>query len=323
MISTQFRGAARFAAGVLFVLAFAVSASAQTGQIRGKVVDAQGQPVADATVTIDFKGNITRTTTTKTDKKGTFIQVGLQSGPYAITVSKGSLSTTQENRVSVGNTTELEFVLAAGAAAGATAEDAKAAEMKRKALQDKYVAAIGLVDAGKIDEGIAELKAVITETGGCGVCQVKIGDALWKKGDEAGAEAAYKAAIAVDPKLAESYSQLASLYNKQQKFDDAAAMSKKANELAGAGTAGGGNASVVFNQGIIFWNQSKVAEAKAQFQQAVKIDPSLADAHYWLGMALVNEGDLPGARSSFETYLKLAPDGQHAATAKGILDSIK
>ncbi|MBA3948684.1 MAG: tetratricopeptide repeat protein [Acidobacteria bacterium] len=322
-MTEYFRGAARIAAAALFVLAFTVAASAQTGQIRGKVVDAKGQPVADAIVKIDFKGNITRAVSTKTDKKGSFIQVGLASGPYEITVSKDNLSTTQNNRVSVGSTTELEFVLAPGAAPNATAEDAKIADAKRKALQDKYVAAIGLVDAGKYDEGIAALNAVITELGSCAVCQVKIGDAQWKKGDEAAAEASYKAAIAADPKIAESYGQLASLYNKQKKFDDAAAMSAKANELAGAGTAGGGNASVIFNQGIIFWNQSKVPEAKAQFEQAVKIDPTLADAHYWLGMARVNEGDMPGAKASFEQYLKLAPTGQHAATAKGILDSIK
>lgn len=322
-MTAYFRGAIRIAAAALFVLAFAVAASAQTGQIRGKVVDAKGEPVANAVVKIDFKGNITRSISTKTDKRGSFIQVGLASGPYEITVSKDSLSTMKNDRVSVGNTTELEFVLAADAAPTATAEDARLADARRKALQDQYVAAIGLVDAGKYDEGIVALNAVITETGGCSVCQVRIGDAQWKKGDEAAAEASYKAAIASDPNVADAYAQLANLYNKQKKFDEAAEMSKKANELTGGGTAGGGNASVIFNQGIIFWNQSKVAEAKAQFEQAVKIDPALADAHYWLGMARINEGDMPGSKAAFEQYLKLAPTGQHAETAKGILASIK
>ena len=52
----------------------------------------------------------------------------------------------------------------------------------------------------------------------------------------------------------------------------------------------GGNASVVFNQGIIFWNQSKVAEAKAQFEQAIKIDAKFADAHFNLAMLRMDEG---------------------------------
>ncbi len=323
MIAERFRGAVRMAAALLLVVGFAATATAQSGQVRGKVLDAGGQPVADATITIDFKGNMTRQHVTKTGKRGTFIQVGLQSGPYDVTASKGDLKQTLQATVRVGGTAELDFSLTGNSSAAMTPDDAKAMDAKRKALQEQYVAAVTLVDEGKYDEGIAALNAVITATGGCAVCQVKIGDAQWKKGDLAAAEATYKQAIAADPKVASAYAQLASLYNQQKKFDDAAAMSKKANELSGAGTAGGGNASVVFNQGIIFWNQSKVAEAKEQFQQAVKMDPTLAEAHYWLGMALINEGDMPGAKSSFETYLKLAPTGQFADTAKGILASIK
>jgi len=40
-------------------------------------------------------------------------------------------------------------------------------------------------------------------------------------------------------------------------------------------------------------------------------------------MAFVNEGKLPEAAAEFETYLKLAPDGQFAATAKNVLAQIK
>ena len=55
----------------------------------------------------------------------------------------------------------------------------------------------------------------------------------------------------------------------------------------------------------------------------MKLDPNNADAHYWLGMALVNGGDTKGAKPEFETYLKLAPNGANATTAKAVLDSIK
>jgi lipoprotein NlpI len=91
----------------------------------------------------------------------------------------------------------------------------------------------------------------------------------------------------------------------------------------GAAGAGGGNASTVFNQGVILWNAGKIPEAKAQFEQAVKLDPNMAEAHYWLGMATVNEGKTAEARPHFEAYLKLAPTGQYAETAKSILASIK
>ena len=53
----------------------------------------------------------------------------------------------------------------------------------------------------------------------------------------------------------------------------------------------------MFNQGVILWNAGKIPEAKKQFEQAVKLDPNSADAHYWLGMALVNDGNTAGGRS--------------------------
>jgi hypothetical protein len=40
-------------------------------------------------------------------------------------------------------------------------------------------------------------------------------------------------------------------------------------------------------------------------------------------MALVNEGKLPDAVAGFEKYVELAPAGQYAEQAKGILKQIK
>ena len=48
-----------------------------------------------------------------------------------------------------------------------------------------------------------------------------------------------------------------------------------------------------------------------------------AEAHYQLGMALVNEGNLAGGATEFETYLKLSPDGPNAATAKSLVAQLK
>ena len=49
----------------------------------------------------------------------------------------------------------------------------------------------------------------------------------------------------------------------------------------------------------------------------------MADAHYQLGMALLNEGKMPEAVSAFETYLKLAPTGQFATQAKTMVEQLK
>ena len=74
----------------------------------------------------------------------------------------------------------------------------------------------------------------------------------------------------------------------------------------------------MYNQGVILWNAGKIAEAKTLFEQAIAANPNHAEAHYQLGMALVNEGNLKGAGTEFETYLKLAPNGPNAAQAKAL-----
>jgi tetratricopeptide (TPR) repeat protein len=96
-------------------------------------------------------------------------------------------------------------------------------------------------------------------------------------------------------------------------------MSAKAASAGG----GAGNADATFNQGIILWNQGKIADAKAKFEETIKLNANHADAHFQLGMALLNEGKLPEAVTAFETYLKLAPDGQFATQAKGMVAQLK
>ena len=167
----------------------------------------------------------------------------------------------------------------------------------------------------------------------CAECYANIGTVQGqaKKYDEA--EAAYKKAIELKPDFAEAYNGLANVYNAAKKFDLAAEASKKAMELATAPAAGGApgapgaapaapSASQTFNQGVILWNAGKIPEAKAAFEAAVKADPNMADARYWLGMSLVNAGTpeaMKEAKPHFEAYLKLSPTGQYADTAKAIV----
>ena len=134
------------------------------------------------------------------------------------------------------------------------------------------------------------------------------------------AEEAFLAASALKPESPEPFNQLANLYNANKQYDRAAQMAAEASKRSG-GTAGGAGASAesLFNQGVVLWNGQKYAEAKVQFEAAVKAKPDYADAHYWVGMASLNTGAMPAARASFESYLKYAPTGQYAEQVKTFL----
>ena len=309
------------AIGLAFV---AVPASAQTGQVKGKVVDKENKPVEGAAISIENQDGAGQKLTTKTNKKGEYIQIGLTPGKYRITATKGDLSQTQNIQIHL-DMAELNFTLAPGGGGQMSKEDQQKAAARLTAVRAKFDEAVALSNSGKDDEAIAKFQEITVDVPKCAECFANIGTIYARKKDYENSEKAYKQAIEVKPDFAEAYNGLATVYNAQKKFDQAAEAGAQAAKLAGGGSGagGGGSASAVFNQGVILWNSQKVPEAKAKFEEAVKLDPNLADAHYWLGMSLVNEGKLPEAKPHFEEYLKLAPTGQYAEQAKGVIAAIK
>src|SRR4029434_9719457 len=110
---------------LVVVCAFAAPALAQS-VVRGKVTDAQGKPVPDAMVEFASTDS-NRRTSTKTDKNGEFLQVGLQSGGYKVTASKqGVGSQTKDAQVKQGPST-INFAISAATAAATPENKAETA----------------------------------------------------------------------------------------------------------------------------------------------------------------------------------------------------
>ena len=293
-----------------------------TGMIRGVVKDASGKPVEGAKVNIDSEAN-NRHFDTKSDKKGEFLQIGLAPGPYKVTAEKDKVASSPSSiTVRIASAAPITLVLGGGAAGGGASPEMAA---KTAALKKTFEEGVTASRAGNHDAAITAFQAAAELNPNCFDCYYNIAFSESQKKDWDKAEAAYKKAIELKADYAEAYSGLANVYNASRKFDLAAAASAKAMELSGSapGALAGGNADAMFNQGVILWNAGKIPEAKKQFEGAVAANPNHAESHYQLGMALVNEGNLAAAATEFETYLKLAPTGPNAATAKGILGSLK
>ena len=91
------------------LLAVSATATAQ-GRITGTVVDAQGEPIEGAAVSIRAVSGI-RGAELTTDDDGEFFQIGLASGAYIVTVTVDDLRQALEANVNMGGTEELEFRL--------------------------------------------------------------------------------------------------------------------------------------------------------------------------------------------------------------------
>jgi len=300
---------------VAVLCAVSVAPALAQSVVRGKVTDAQGKPVQDATVLFEAV-DANRKTQTKTDKNGDFLQVGLSSGAYKVTASKDKVGTQTLNaNVRQGPNNPMAFTLSA--TSGVSAGDKEAAA----AIQASAGAAVEAMKAGRHDEAIAKFQEVIAKVPTCSDCYYNIGVSQMAKQQQSEAEASFKKAIELKPDNADAYTALANLYNSQKKFDLAAEASANAAKYSGAG--GGGNAESSYNQGVILFNAGKFAEAKTQFEAATKADPNHAMAQYQLGMTSLNLGQIPDAVAALEAYLKVDPNGPKAGEVKAALPALQ
>lgn len=311
---------------VLGLTALSTIGYAQTGRLKGKVVDAENKPVEGAVILMESK-EMNRKLQTKTDKRGEYTQF-LGPGTYVVTATKGNLSQTFEVRVSIDEK-EQNFTLRPGGGGPTSDADRKKAEAEMAAVKAAFEQGVALSNEGKYDEAIAKFNEVLVKVPKCVECQANIAAVYVRKKEYDQAEAAYKKVLEINPSSHEAYMGLANVYNVQKKFDQATEAGAQAQKLlaagggAGAAAGGGASASAFFNQGVIAWNAGKIPDAQKLFEQAVAADPKMAEAQYWLGMANVNQGKLAEAVKFFEEYLKLDASGQYVEQAKSMLAAIK
>lgn len=299
------------ALAVLFVMA---GPAAAQSVIRGRVVDQAGKPVEGAVVTIEATES-NRRAQVKTNRNGEFMQIGLPSGRYNVTATKDNLKQVLPATVSQGTPVELTFQLTPQS--GLTPEQVKANQETQTLAQE----AIDAMRAGRDEDAIKLFNDLVVKVPTCIDCYYNLGVAYSKRQQFAEAEASFLKATELAPNSADAYTGLANVYNAQKKFDQAQQVSAKAAELSG-GAGGGGSAEALYNQGVILWNAGKFAEAKVQFEAAIKTDPKMAMAHYQLGMANLNLGQIPEARKAFEGYLTAEPNGAKAAEVQTFLKQL-
>jgi Tfp pilus assembly protein PilF len=312
------------------VLGFAAAAApawAQTGGMKGKVVDAQNKPVDGATVTLvqmDTNSKFALKT-----KKGDFLQIGLPPGNYTVTVEKDGLKQVSNVRVSLDIAETTITLRPGGGGAPMTKEEAAKAAAKMEGLKAAFAEGAALSNSGKYDEAVAKFNQVIADVPKCTECYINIGATYALKKDYTQSEAAYRKALELDPNSVESYYGLAAIFNDQKKFTEAQAMSAEASKRSGGAAgapgapAGAPNADTLYNQGVIAWNANDFPKAQEHFAAAVAANANHAEAHFMLGRTNLNLGKLPEAAKEFETYVKIAPTGPNAKEAQTNFEMLK
>ncbi len=285
-------------------------AAAQTGGVRGKILDEKGEPIEGVAVKMEFQGGVNLAFDSKTNKKGDFMQIGLRPGTWKFTYTKeGFQIFAAPMRVSLGDATVLPPVKLMSAKAGAGGPGGED-------LQKTFSEAVAKLQAGDFDGAIAAFDAMIVKNPSLAEAHYNKGFAQYQKKDYPAAEASLKRALEVKADYGDARVLLSNIYTAQGLRD-------KAVEVMSAGP-GAGDARQLFNLGLALLNSGKGEEATAAFLKAEAADPLNSEVQYYLATSALNAGKTDECITRLEKYLVMGPKSdQNKATATGLLAALK
>jgi len=334
------------------------------GTVKGVCKDADGKFITGATVEWDGI-ETGRKYTLKLNNKGEYFSLGINPGKYNVRLVKDGKELYHINGVSVGlDELTLDFDLKKEQEKSAQGQGMSAEQVKQmqeqqaaaakenntvKALNEKLNAAKTASDAGDFDTAIATLTEANQMDPSRDLIWFRLGDAYRqsavKQTDPAEKQKRFEAAATnyqkaielkqanaasqKDPdanaKMAAYYNNLAEVYAKSNKVDDAVKTYAQAAQLDPAHSS-----QYLFNTGAVLTNAGKVDDAIAAFDKVIAADPNKADAYYWKGVNMIGKAVLKGDKmvapegtaDAFQKYLELQPSGTYAQPAKDMLASI-
>lgn len=327
---------------VLVVFASAASVFAQTGGLTGTVKDENGNHVVGYPIIIE-RLEIKGTYKTKTDKRGTYVYIGLSVGNYKVTLQDPAgrtLYSFNNVHVGLGDATTLDFDLAKEKAAVKKEMEANPQYQKQVEEQAKEEKQLGnlkqvyeegraLQAQQKYQEAAAKFEESIPLAKGPNlviVLQAAAGSYRQARLYEKALDL-YQKALQLQPNDASLYDGLGNVYADMRKIPEAQQAFQKAAELNPAGAS-----REYYNLGAILYNQGKMDEAAAAFKKASDVDPTFADAFLMQGRALMGKMTMsddgkvvaaPGTAEALEAYLKLEPNGKYSAEAQAMLQTIQ
>jgi tetratricopeptide (TPR) repeat protein len=282
---------------------------ASKGGIKGSTSDSQGIPIARVTVTIISVEYPSEQHKLTTNKKGEFIQIGLEPGFYKIRCEKeGYQSVEGQLKVSINEIIEKDFILST------VAEPMKVQEgPEKKELRQ----ANKLFQEGKYGEALAAYKEAAAQAPEDAIIQYNLGVTMMVTGQLNEAIVAFKRTVEIQPENSQALKNLGQIYGKMKLFDESVKFYSQAAEISST------DPEVFYNLGVAFMNLGDQDAAQDAFRKCIAYDENNADSYYQLGMIFVNQNKMDKALAALEKFLILKPEDGRAASVREIIKIIK
>jgi tetratricopeptide (TPR) repeat protein len=298
----------------LLCLCAAVAAAQENNRVEGQVLDLDGKPLPDATVTVKSEAS-GQVLTLKTDKNGKFVQIGLKAGIYDLTVNTNNPQMptfSQKFQLSAGQSATIPTISykeLANSPEAKKREEEQNAFKNMKAHFDAGRQAITEADTlgQQMRTAPADQKSSLQEKRSAD-CQTAASDF----------EEAAKGVQSKDAKNSAIVEQnLGAAYECAGRYDDAVGAFQKAVDAQP--TAGGynglstnlANSAVAQNDATVL--QTKITEAGADCDKAAALDPSNGNVCWKnLGIVLYNKQHQKEATAAFQKVTAANPKDAQA-----------
>ena len=283
-------------------------------RVQGKITDAATKkPIPNVVITIDAVSGHNVHAEFKADKDGVYRFVILDGTiPYKFTYkAPGYANVEQTMKLSLSDINTRDVTMAPGA--GATQAAAPIASAKADPAVLAYNEGAELANAGKLPEAIAKLEEAVTAKPDLTAGYEALAKLyLRTKSYDKAIDRANKV-LAIDTDNQDMFGVLAESYAAKGDKAKAAEYRKKLPA----------DAASMFNEAAHLINSGKDAEAEPMLKGAIAANDKFAQAYYELGMLYVRTQKNAEAKANLQKYLELEPKGKDAATAKEMLNYVK
>ncbi len=324
----------------LFSTLLLTQAYAQVGNLRGKVTDAEGNPIEGVKIRIEGL-EVLRKYEVETDAKGEFYHGGVtRQGTYRVIAEKEGyqsayaegLRPAADRRSEQG---EVDFTLQRGRSGPLAFEltdeqieqiraDAEDAERRQKSSAEVRLnmnQGLQFFNQGEYEQALTVFNTALELDDQQPALWANVGNTHAKLNQNEQALEAYQKAIDLAPEDPTLYQNMGGLYASMGDTEKARELYQKAVGLSAYGDPR--DAAVnYYNMGVTFINSGKTEDAIEALTQALEADPEYAEAHYQLGISMLGTGQMEESAGHLKKYLELAPEGPNAEVAKQLVEQL-